>query len=340
MTSDASPVISLLQSLHKEHGPEIPQILPAASKALTPFLQAHAQDIKSVRVATHQYGAHARQEVDWYTCETARHDAPIPLLVFLHGGGLTRGDKNEPMPPGGLVYANLGRFFTSKGFHVLIPNYRRVNSIDPKTGAAIAENENATFPTGGKDLAQLLKFVDTHLPFAAPGQKVKVHIIGCSAGGVHLGTYLFHPPLFPDTIHAGGYENLDISTGIFLNTPFHFNGAAPSRKPVLDAYHPPKTYPADKFSPYGLLARFDIPDPENAHKGPQIIIITAEYDPQEILKPAEDFIKLVQGKAGFVSEVIRLPSHNHISPPMTLAVGDSEGEKWGSELAQKLKARL
>jgi acetyl esterase/lipase len=49
--------------------------------------------------------------------------APWPVLVFIHGGGWTSGDKG--LREGGRdIYANIGRYFAARGIGVAVVNYR------------------------------------------------------------------------------------------------------------------------------------------------------------------------------------------------------------------------
>jgi len=67
-----------------------------------------------------------RQKLDIY--RALNENSSTPILVFFHGGGLIRGDKNTPQIPENVVYHNVGAFFASRGITTINPNYRRVNS--------------------------------------------------------------------------------------------------------------------------------------------------------------------------------------------------------------------
>lgn len=97
---------------------------------------------------TYTYDAHPRQTLDIYQPADESEDGsekPNPILIFFHGGGLIRGDKNLQMPglDPGVIYANLGSFFAKRGIMTVVPNYRRV---DFQGGG-----EGARFPSGGED---------------------------------------------------------------------------------------------------------------------------------------------------------------------------------------------
>ncbi|WP_298913791.1 alpha/beta hydrolase [uncultured Algimonas sp.] len=60
------------------------------------------------------YGEAERQVLDVYRAEDP--DAEAPVIVFVHGGGWTRGSKD--------MYKFVAEGFTKDGFDVVVPNYR------------------------------------------------------------------------------------------------------------------------------------------------------------------------------------------------------------------------
>ena len=64
-------------------------------------------------------------------CDTPKHTLDLyrpaasgwPVIVFLHGGNWDSGDKND-RAGGADVYANIGRFYASRGIGVAVINYR------------------------------------------------------------------------------------------------------------------------------------------------------------------------------------------------------------------------
>ncbi|NCP12424.1 MAG: alpha/beta hydrolase, partial [Sphingomonadales bacterium] len=63
------------------------------------------------------YGPGERQKFDIYV-PAARSDKPLPLLVFFHGGGWYKGNRES--------YGFAGRAFAAQGFVVAVPSYRLV----------------------------------------------------------------------------------------------------------------------------------------------------------------------------------------------------------------------
>jgi len=139
-----------LKTLNASAGQSIPAVLMPTFGIWTPHLLKNKDAIKAVSPTTSSYGSHPRQELDIY--KATSDSAKTPILVFFHGGGLIRGDKAPPQFPEGLVYANLGVFFATRGITTIVPNYRLVNS--PFGG------HDAVFPSGGEDVSLVLKYLE------------------------------------------------------------------------------------------------------------------------------------------------------------------------------------
>ena len=98
---------------------QLPQFGRHIFPALVPTFQAYAPlheknraNIESTPREEFEYGSHSRQKLDLYSPKQISDDTPV--IVFFYGGGLSRGDKRLPSPPTaeGLVYANLGHYFS------------------------------------------------------------------------------------------------------------------------------------------------------------------------------------------------------------------------------------
>lgn len=90
-------------------------IFPALMPTFKAYAELHEKNraaIESTPREEFQYGSETRQKLDVYTPANVTDDTPI--FVFVYGGGLSRGDKRMGSPPTapGLVYANIGHYFT------------------------------------------------------------------------------------------------------------------------------------------------------------------------------------------------------------------------------------
>jgi acetyl esterase/lipase len=63
-----------------------------------------------------EYGPHPRQKLDVYVPDAVAHPGTLPVIVFLYGGAWQTGERAE--------YRFIGEALASKGFVVVIPDYR------------------------------------------------------------------------------------------------------------------------------------------------------------------------------------------------------------------------
>jgi acetyl esterase/lipase len=320
----------------------IPTILEPTFKILIPLLINNESRILSVPRQTYSYGTHPRQTLDIYSPSTAS-TIVSPIVIFLYGGGLTRGDKILPHIPQSLVYHNLGTFFALRNFTTIIPDYRRVD--DPKASAG----EGATYPSGGEDIATVLEWLESaSCPLQSSKQPRDVFIIGNSAGGIHLATYLFEPRF------ENGRKRLFDGSGLYrlrgavlLSAPLDFKSASPERSETLDQYWPAhlsgesSSRSQEMFCPNGLLQSLKQRSVAGKIAGPadlgipDLLVFLGEFDPEdEIAEPGRRFFstwKDIYGDTGGV-ELKWISGHNHISLPLALMSGDMAGEEWGEDV--------
>ncbi len=70
-----------------------------------------------------------------------------PVLVFVHGGGWTAGDKS--LKAGGAdVYGNIGRFYASQGFGTAVINYRLQPETEVVSSAPLRSDDEAASEGG------------------------------------------------------------------------------------------------------------------------------------------------------------------------------------------------
>ncbi|RKQ71774.1 acetyl esterase/lipase [Litorimonas taeanensis] len=89
-------------------------LIGAVSCAPVTLLNAVTPSGSYTKSSSMSYGDLDRQSLDIYRTDRPREGAPV--LVFIHGGSWTDGNKD--------MYKFLAEGFTSEGFDVVIPNYR------------------------------------------------------------------------------------------------------------------------------------------------------------------------------------------------------------------------
>ncbi|KAG9664168.1 alpha/beta-hydrolase, partial [Aureobasidium melanogenum] len=291
-----------------EFGREIwPGLMPTM-KAYASLHEKNRSSIESTPREEFTYGSHPRQKLDVYSPKQVSDDTPI--LVFLYGGGLVQGDKRLPTPPTakGLVYANIGHYYSSRGFVTVIPDYRR-------TG------EGAVFPSGGQDVAGALDWIKSRFNTG----NHKLWIMGNSAGAVHSATWLLEPSLAESrkTVQTG---SVVVQGVILVSIPAHFQQAGADRSEVLTAYYKDRL---EEGCALGLASRAQTPITK-------LLVVTATLDPEdEILKPSQDFVDKYKERFGLdsLSEVL-LEGHNHFSTTLALGTGIEREESLGTEVSK------
>jgi acetyl esterase/lipase len=137
------------------------------------------------------YGLKARQRYDLYKSDRV---GTKPLLIFVHGGAWSHGDKS--------AYKFVGEAFTREGYDVAVVNYHLAPSYK--------------FPHYVDDLALLLN----HLELQQQSLNIstqQIALIGHSAGAFNIASLLYHPKL------SGLKHPERIQAMIGIAGPYHFD---------------------------------------------------------------------------------------------------------------------
>ena len=299
-------------------GRDILPVVPGTYKLYSDLLQANSADaINATPRTTHAYGSHPQQQLDVYTPANAvSHQSRAPILVFAHGGGFVSGDKVLEEFPGGLVYKNLGYFFSQKlGYETVLLNYR-----------LLGERDNAKYPDGAADIGEVMKWLQNR---EDGSQARPVFVMGNSAGGIHLANWLLDDKFKVARQQlVAGSKGIKLSGAIFLSTAVDLPGA--------DGFLPiVKQYFGDDFeekSPYNL-AKKAIAAGGLKGKLPRILFLVCELDPEWLIEGDHRFEQLFK-EAGIPMELREIRGHNHISPPLALGTGSATEEQWGLEVGE------
>jgi acetyl esterase/lipase len=146
-----------------------PDIL-AQCRALFDTQQSAFQAAVPVTQGDIAYGPHERHRLDLYAPLDAT--GPLPVLVFVHGGGFLKGDKGGT---DGWPNANVGRMAAQAGFVGVVINYR----LAP----------DHIWPAGSEDLAAVVNWLKAHVAQYG-GDPDRIVLAGTSAGAVHVAGYL------------------------------------------------------------------------------------------------------------------------------------------------------
>jgi len=135
------------------------------TEALRPVMPANPAP--TLRDAT--YGPDPRHRLDVFS---PGGGSARPVLVFVHGGGFTGGDKTRP---GVFYYDNIGAWAARQGMVGVTVTYRLAPTH--------------SYPAAAEDIATALAWVATHIA-AHGGDPARIILIGQSAGAAHVADYL------------------------------------------------------------------------------------------------------------------------------------------------------
>ncbi|GAB1268282.1 carboxylesterase family protein [Aurantivibrio infirmus] len=160
------------------------------------------------------YGNHERHVFDVYAPSNPS-DKPVPVIVFVHGGGFLKGDKGSDEH---WHNSNVGRMAAQAGFLGIVMNYRLAPDF--------------IWPSGGEDVAAAIKYLNTKVSKFG-GDPERIFLMGTSAGSVHITTYL---QLYPElkNIRAAillsglyGFTPLDERDTLYYGDHFLYSSRMP-----------------------------------------------------------------------------------------------------------------
>lgn len=150
---------------------------------------------KGVRQAARAvpFGTHGQMLDVWVQESTAKE--PRPVVIFWHGGGWVKGDRG--------AYAFAGRALASRGFVVVIPDYRKVPEV--------------RFPAFLQDGAEAVRWTSDNIARFG-GDPARVALAGHSAGA-HTAVML---ALDPQWLRAVDVEPGIVKAAVGLSGPYDF----------------------------------------------------------------------------------------------------------------------
>lgn len=229
------------------------------------------------------YGPHERQRLDLFRPLAA--SAPLPLLVFVHGGGFIGGDKGAPDSP---FYNNIGAWATLRGFIGVTMTYR----LAPGAG----------WPAGSDDVASAVNFLR-----ASSGEfgidPNAIFVMGQSAGAAHVAGYVAHARYGAVTAIAGAI----LMSGIYDLTEL-------GHSPMEEAYYGTDVARFAKQSSVKGLAATRVP----------CLFSIAEFDPDNFQQQTGQVIKAYLAAHGRLPLMQYYAGHNHVSPALQIGGDDDD----------------
>lgn len=121
------------------------------------------------------YGPHARHRLDVHTATVRRSSAPVPVVVYVHGGGFVRGNRHSNR--------NVSDYFASLGLVAVNATYR----LAPE----------AKWPAGSQDVSRAVAWVRENISDYG-GDPNQIYVIGKSAGAFHVAEFALRPSIAGD----------------------------------------------------------------------------------------------------------------------------------------------
>ena len=190
-----SPVTDQPLAIARQTGDTMPAELGAAIRRVSEQGVAAAETaplyadqprvyaLEEIEVAGNlSYGPHERNLLDVHTGNRRRSDGPMPVVMYFHGGGFVRGNKDGNR--------NVADYFASLGLVGVNATYRLV--------------PQAKFPDGANDVGAAVAWVKDNIAEYG-GDPNLIFVIGKSAAASHAATYAFRPDVLePGTPAAAG----------------------------------------------------------------------------------------------------------------------------------------
>jgi acetyl esterase/lipase len=222
-----------------------------------------------------------------------------PVLVFIHGGGWTSGDKGLRVG-GAAIYGNIGRFYAARGIGVAVISYR----LQPEVA----------WPDQVTDAARAVAWVHANVARFG-GDPERIVLMGHSAGG-QLATRL---ALDPAPLTALGVDHRVVKGLVSVSgAALDLTDAESWRLGQPRRYYETRFRngdPGDGWMRDASPVRFAAPG------APPALVIYAEGDPPELRRQGQ-VLDTALRNAGDASEVVIVPGSSHTRILLTLSRPD------------------
>ncbi len=226
------------------------------------------------------YGPHERNLLDVHYSRSDTN-ARRPVLMFVHGGGFVGGAKTRPNSP---FYDNVGIWAASHSMVGINMTYR----LAPKD----------PWPSGPEDVAAAVRWVEKNAA-AFGGEARQLFVMGQSAGGVHVASYIAHTRFH-------GSNGPGIAGGIMLSALYDLTRT--EHNEMHKAYFGNDLTRYAEMSSLPGLSRTRLP----------LLFSVSELDPPDFQKQAAALAAGFLETRGLLPRLLYLTDHNHISSVLQL----------------------
>ena len=208
---------------------------------------------------------------------------PLPVFVYVHGGGFIGGDKSKPGLP---YYDNIGQWAASNGVLGVNITYRYAPEF--------------TYPSGAEDVARALEWIDANIhEFNADPSRVV--LMGHSAGSAHVASFVATPGLQSNLEHLP--RGLILSSGVYDPT----QGAA-----AYAVYFGDDAQGLSRSAIPGIC-KTEIP----------LLLSSCEFDPENIRQQTFTLVEAMMHAHNKMPDCVFNDGHNHYSVVYQFGTSDN-----------------
>ena len=270
-----------LRARIKALGPNLgPPVLNPSSALFAPLHPPPYTDVAVLR--DRRYGPHERHRLDVFRPEGAAGPAR-PVLLFVHGGGFTGGDKKTADQP---FYDNVGTWSVENGMVGVNMTYR------------LAPDHQ--WPAGAEDIAAAIAWVKANIA-AEGGDPRRLYLMGHSAGAAHAAAYVAQKRFHGAAGH--GLAGAILVAGLY-------GIAECGGLPPVQAYYGTRPELYAERSSLPQIKSVDVP----------VMVAVGEWEAPIFERQALALIGAIRERDGRLPRFVRLHGHNHYSEIMAFGL--------------------
>jgi len=294
-TAESTAAFLNLTSLGRAMGPELLQQTRALIAALQPGPDP------DVRLAADlAYGPDPRHRLDLFAPRSAPAGSGLPVLVFVHGGGFTAGERRLPDTP---YFDNVAIWAVRHGMVGVSITYRLAPAHP--------------WPAGAQDVGLALRWLRDEVA-ARGGDPRRMFVFGHSSGATHVASYLADASASVPTAPR-------LAGALLLSGIYRIPADAPL-PPNVVAYYGAERQAWPARSPFGGLLRTPV----------ELWLGWCELDPPNLEHQAQQLNDALC-REDRCPAIARLADHNHMSAPYSLG---SDDPTVGTQVLAFVRSRL
>ncbi|MGH8148745.1 MAG: alpha/beta hydrolase [Steroidobacteraceae bacterium] len=287
MSFDLAEISRRIRALGTEISPEAIQ---GTAALYAPYQEREPYaGIRVTRDAS--YGPNERHRLDVFQASAGASHAsvgssrPVPVMLFVHGGGFVGGDKRNAGSP---YNDNVALWAARRGLLGVNMTYRLAPQFP--------------WPAGAEDVAAAVAWLRDHIG-AYGGDPRRIFAMGTSAGAVHVASYVAHPQF-----HLGGVAGI---AGAILMSGMYDLANAP-RSPMQIAYFGEDAEQYRRASTLPGLLETRVP----------LQFVLTEMDPGDFQRQGLGLVSAWFARRGRWPNLVHMLGHNHLSSTMHLNTPD------------------